>query len=265
MSTYTPFTLRDVQQVLRSEQGWVHVNEQPDNDLLNTKEHVFDWPIPDCPGLRLRVFTSVLVSTGETRDCGADAIRVCVPMRLKSKRVYRTAGWQQRLRDRTAEVLSTIREMEAAKHEAVAEAKASAPSNLHAIEPMLTAAGEHLKYPKIRFSLDEGTLQLHVAGPKSKYHGQVMVTDGGPYGDSVYFGRIEGGTFLASKKSPEWVLRFLLAFNHDPAGLAAEYGKKSGRCVFCRKELTHPSSLAVGYGATCAGHYNLPWGNKASA
>lgn len=44
------------------------------------------------------------------------------------------------------------------------------------------------------------------------------------------------------------------------AAEAAHYGRLYGRCVFCGRALSDDRSIAVGYGATCAKHHDLPWG-----
>ena len=41
---------------------------------------------------------------------------------------------------------------------------------------------------------------------------------------------------------------------------AAEFGRTTGRCVFCSHRITTPESLTVGYGPTCAERRGLPWG-----
>src|SRR5579863_9662777 len=62
------------------------------------------------------------------------------------------------------------------------------------------AINSKLKYPAIRLQTPDGqAVCLKRAGDKSKYTGQIMVTDGGPYGANVYFGRIDQtGTFHVS-------------------------------------------------------------------
>lgn len=49
--------------------------------------------------------------------------------------------------------------------------------------------------------------------------------------------------------------------NTDPAGYAKKYGRLTGRCCFCRIQLTNETSLSVGYGLCeiCAGNYGLPY------
>lgn len=40
---------------------------------------------------------------------------------------------------------------------------------------------------------------------------------------------------------------------------AKAHAQATGRCVFCGLELTHPASIAHGYGPTCAANHGLPW------
>ena len=53
----------------------------------------------------------------------------------------------------------------------------------------------------------------------------------------------------------------LVRWARDPVGVAAEHGRMTGACCFCRRTLTTDESLAVGYGPVCATRYHLPWGN----
>ena len=40
---------------------------------------------------------------------------------------------------------------------------------------------------------------------------------------------------------------------------AANYGHRTGKCVFCHRKLSHPISEHVGYGPVCAERNHLPW------
>ena len=128
---------------------------------------------------------------------------------------------------------------------------------------LLHSAREHLQYPKITLQTERGqTVKLHVAGERSKYAGQVQVTDGGAFGNNRYFGRIsEDGEYTESRDVDESVRALLVALAGDPVGVAASYGHASGNCCFCVRELTDARSLTVGYGPTCAKNYGLPWGD----
>ena len=136
--------------------------------------------------------------------------------------------------------------------------------NMVGILELFTKAKTHLKWPKIRLRTEEGhPVVLAVAGNASKYTGQVMVTDGGKFGQNVYYGRItQEGDYLPTQKSGEAVVKLLERFAVNPAKVAAEYGKLTGNCCFCRLPLTDPKSTSVGYGPICAGHYGLPWGQE---
>jgi len=48
----------------------------------------------------------------------------------------------------------------------------------------------------------------------------------------------------------------------NPEEIAKEYGRLTGNCCFCHKELSTDNSLEVGYGPICADNFNLKWGNR---
>lgn len=123
---------------------------------------------------------------------------------------------------------------------------------------MFSLAGQRLKYPKIVFEFEDQPIVLYRAGAKSKYNGQIQVTDGGRYRQGKYFGRIdESGRLHPSGQCTDEVAAFLRLFAANPAGFAATYGKESGSCCFCRQQLTDKRSLAVGMGPVCAKNYGL--------
>jgi hypothetical protein len=131
------------------------------------------------------------------------------------------------------------------------------------IAALFATAGKALKRPAVTLAVDGGAVRLSVAGPTARVPGSVNVVQRG--GVDIWLGRVLGnGRFEPSRKTPPSVAQgaLLAAFAADPAGVAADYGKASGRCCFCSKELTDARSLAVGYGNTCASHYSLPWGAK---
>jgi hypothetical protein len=121
------------------------------------------------------------------------------------------------------------------------------------------AQGSGLKWPKIHLQDQAGfPVIFSVYGPKSKYCGQIRVTEGQGYGDQ-WFGRIdEQGVFHPASGCPATVLNLMKQFNEAPAAFVAAYGKKTGNCSFCKKALTDAVSVHVGYGPTCAEKYGLP-------
>ena len=133
-----------------------------------------------------------------------------------------------------------------------------------AIFRLFTVANERgLKYPKIVLAAADGTpVEMYRAGERSKTPGHVQVTDGSGYGGR-YFGRIAPDGVLVEGRAITQPVRDLLAtFAANPAAVAAAYGKETGACCFCRRELTTAESTEVGYGPNCAEKYDLPWGTK---
>ncbi len=132
------------------------------------------------------------------------------------------------------------------------------PTDVSGILALLRAAGEHLRYPRIRLQTPGGQpVSLRIAGPRSKIPGAVTVTDGRRNGD--WFGRIlpEG---IWQGRAPAEVIELVTRMAEAPAKTAAEYGHLTGSCCFCSRALSDERSTSVGYGPICAGHYGLPWG-----
>jgi hypothetical protein len=124
------------------------------------------------------------------------------------------------------------------------------------------AKARGLKWPKIKLaSGDGGPVVFKLAGPNSKYAGDVLVTDGGPFGANKWYGRITpAGEYVPGRAVTPDVRGLIAAFAADPAGVAAQYGKQAGACCFCGRGLDTPESLTVGYGPVCADKFGLPWG-----
>lgn len=116
-----------------------------------------------------------------------------------------------------------------------------------------------LKNPAIKLQTAAGKpVELTPAKPSSKNPGSLYVTDGGPYGSSKYFGKVTPqGEFVASQHSDPSIATLLGELSADPKGVAAKYGKMTGRCCFCSKQLTDPQSVKAGFGPTCAANYGL--------
>jgi hypothetical protein len=136
-------------------------------------------------------------------------------------------------------------------------------AKLHA---MFEHARKHLKHPKIRLMAGEQPVQLHVAGPRSKYAGQVMITDGGKFGQNQWWGVIDAdGHWTQTRRGvPEAVEEVVRLMAGDPAGTAAAYGMLTGCCCFCNAKLIDGRSTDIGYGPKCARNYGLKWGVEAA-
>ena len=133
-----------------------------------------------------------------------------------------------------------------------AEAEA-APRFANLAEHFLTAA-ESLKWPKMRLATEAGDkIVLSRAGERSRNPGHINVTDGGPYGDNRYYGRIdpEGRAYLRAN-IPAEIEAELVAINDDPDAAIKVTGLRTGQCCLCGRELTNPDSIANGIGPICA-------------
>jgi len=129
---------------------------------------------------------------------------------------------------------------------------------------LLTRARAHLKWPKIVFHRDGRTVQMKMAGERSRYAGKVLLTDGRPFGSNEWYGYIEpnGVWVQPSRGVPGDVQVLVKELAADPVKAAADYGHLTGQCCFCNLPLTDARSTTVGYGPVCAGHFGLPWGKQ---
>jgi len=74
-----------------------------------------------------------------------------------------------------------------------------------------SALSAGLRFPKIRLQTPAGDkLVIATAGPNSRYAGDLMLTDGGTFGDNVWYGGINGTDLLASRSMGEPVREMLL-------------------------------------------------------
>jgi hypothetical protein len=139
--------------------------------------------------------------------------------------------------------------------------------NFRGVIDLFNTASKNLKHPKVRLQLPDGKpIALAIAGPASKYPGTVNVTDGKKFGENVWYGRVDtkGKWELSSKVDTQTAVSLtalLVNFAANPAKVASLYGKQTGSCCFCARDLTDERSVSVGYGPQCASKYNLPWGN----
>lgn len=143
--------------------------------------------------------------------------------------------------------------------------------DLSGINALFDKAREHLKFPAIVMSVPAAsmTIRINVAGPSAKFPGTLNVTSGEkPVFDErrTWYGRVmKDGSYTPSDKAATMftaISERLTAFAADPAAVAAEHGRLTGRCCFCNLHLSDERSTAVGYGKTCARHFGLPWGVK---
>jgi hypothetical protein len=136
-------------------------------------------------------------------------------------------------------------------------------NSFHKVAEFLAAAKP--KFPKIRLQLeDKRPIVLSVAGPDASCPGTINITDGGPYGSNIWYGRVSrDGKWTRSNKVDQSTMTSLVtlltALGNDPAGVAASYGHLTGHCCMCNRPLSDERSTRMGYGSTCAKKWNLPY------
>jgi hypothetical protein len=111
------------------------------------------------------------------------------------------------------------------------------------------------------------TIRLSIAGDKARVPGSITVLDGERTEEGRdWFGRIlRDGTYQPSNAAngrTQAITARLRAFAAEPAKVAKDSARLTGRCCFCNLALKDERSTAVGYGATCADHFGLPWGER---
>ena len=133
---------------------------------------------------------------------------------------------------------------------------------LSSIVVLFAKARQHIQYPKIRLRTESGNkVVLSMAGSRSRNPGTINITDGGSFGDNIWYGSISlDGQFKGSRSADAEVKSLLKALAKDPAAVTAVQGRRIGACCYCAKELTDARSLEAGYGPICADHFGLPWG-----
>lgn len=146
-----------------------------------------------------------------------------------------------------------------------ASAPAPAPTqqvNVQKIQDLFALAAQKLRRVKVALQAASGQRVVFTkAGPMSKYAGQILITDGGPFGANKFFGRIDAnGDFFATRTADKDVQALVTEFADSPAETAGRYGRLTGGCSFCNHKLDDNRSLEVGYGPVCAKRFGLVWG-----
>lgn len=132
-----------------------------------------------------------------------------------------------------------------------AEKQANAPKvEVSAIEALFdTATGSGLKRPVFR-ALDG--IEVSKAPATGRNAGALYVKENGEYA-----GKIVGGQYLSTRTASERVLPRLIAIAADPMGEATLFGKQTGSCGCCGRELTDPVSVEMGIGPICASKWGF--------
>ena len=111
-----------------------------------------------------------------------------------------------------------------------------------------TAKAAGLKFPKLR--LDDFTFSLASAAGRNA--GAIYVKQ-----DDLYLGKIADGKFTRSRDCDAATETRIVAVCADPAAAATAYGKRTGQCSCCGRELTNEESIARAIGPICASKWGL--------
>lgn len=127
-------------------------------------------------------------------------------------------------------------------------------SSIRALVDSAVAAGAK----RIKFRL-ESDVVIRYCGPRSKYHGKLVVQHG-----EQFYGFIELDGNWDVVRAPAGVAAAVAAFNADPAKAAKLSAAHTGSCCFCGRFLENDGSIEAGYGPVCAGKFGLPWQDHAT-
>lgn len=136
-----------------------------------------------------------------------------------------------------------------------AETLAAAPViDMTKIEAAFAAAASNgLKSLKLRI----GNLVISPAKATSANAGALYVKSKGDFDSSTYFGKIMGGKFLKSRDCDAATEALIIAAATDPLAAAIAYGRETGSCSCCGRELTNKISIDLGIGPICRSKWGL--------
>lgn len=108
------------------------------------------------------------------------------------------------------------------------------------------ASASGLKNPRLRFELFTAT----PAKATSKNPGAVYLKAG-----ETYLGKITGGRYVASREATPEQRQAIVDTMADPVAASVAYGRRTGNCACCGRELTDPESVERGIGPICFNKY----------
>jgi hypothetical protein len=155
------------------------------------------------------------------------------------------------LTERQLEACERAVEKRNAARKAREEAKANAPvvSADKLMGAFDAAVAKGLKRPVMRFDGFSASL----APATGKNAGAVYLKGF----DGEYWGKIAGGRFQASRECSREASEAVQAAMADPLAAAVAYGRRTGQCSCCGRELTNAESVELGIGPICRERFGL--------
>jgi hypothetical protein len=124
-------------------------------------------------------------------------------------------------------------------------AKAAATVSLAGITAAFDKAAETKKAPILRLP----GLKLSKAKPNSRNPGAIYVARTGA---DCYLGKIVDGRWMPTRECTAIDTQKLQDAAKDPLAAAVAYGRETGSCACCGRELSDPVSVERGIGPICA-------------
>ena len=120
--------------------------------------------------------------------------------------------------------------------------------DLSNVVAMFNKAHEAIKTPKFRFE----DLVISRAPDTGANAGALYVKV-----DGEYAGKVKEGQWFGLRTAPQDTLSKLQQIAESPLGSAVAYGRKTGTCACCGRELTVHASIERGIGPICAERFGL--------
>lgn len=147
-----------------------------------------------------------------------------------------------------AAVRKGMAKQEAAAQRALGQADLPNEVDVSALATAMNAAkASGLKY----VGLDLNGFTFSLAPDHGKNPGAIYVK-AGKSRNATYLGKVLGGRFTPSRDCDEDTQADVIWAASHPHEAAVAYGKKTGRCSCCGRELTDPESISAGIGPVCA-------------
>ena len=127
--------------------------------------------------------------------------------------------------------------------------RAEAPTvDLSNVVAMFNKAHEAIKTPKFRFE----NLVISRAPDTGANAGALYVKV-----DGEYAGKVKEGKWFGLRSAPQDTLSKLQQIAESPLDSAVAYGRKTGNCAMCGRDLTKHESIERGVGPICAERFGL--------
>lgn len=143
------------------------------------------------------------------------------------------------------QIAAAYRSMEKIQAKQAEKAKSNIKVDLTKLNEVFSNASENgLKKPKLRIA----ELVISMAPSHGRNAGFLYVKAQGDYAGKIS----PEGVFYKTSSAPEGIKEELTEFCKNPMEAAIKYGRQTGQCACCGRELTNKASIELGIGPICA-------------